>query len=88
MHTVGLLQGRVEDLLVLVQMLKSSSLWLGRLMLFPSWNYIPHNAPGAGYLELLEPPVCVTLEAMAFDPGGALSEVMSVTRTAELLRQR
>ncbi|KAF4096211.1 CST complex subunit CTC1 [Onychostoma macrolepis] len=69
-------------------MLKSSCLWLGRLMLFPSWNYIPHNAPGAGYLELLEPPVCVTLEAMAFDPGGALSEVMSVTRAAEILRQR
>uniref|UniRef100_A0A671SK34 CST complex subunit CTC1 n=1 Tax=Sinocyclocheilus anshuiensis TaxID=1608454 RepID=A0A671SK34_9TELE len=69
-------------------MLKSSCLWLGRLMLFPSWNYIPHNAPGAGYLELLDPPVCVTLEAMAFDPGGALSEVMSVTRAAELLRQR
>ncbi|XP_043088508.1 CST complex subunit CTC1 [Puntigrus tetrazona] len=69
-------------------MLKSSSLWLGRLMLFPSWNYIPHDAPGLGYLELLEPPVCVTLEAMAFDPGGALSEVMSVMRAAELLRQR
>uniref|UniRef100_A0A672Q453 CST complex subunit CTC1 n=1 Tax=Sinocyclocheilus grahami TaxID=75366 RepID=A0A672Q453_SINGR len=68
-------------------MLKSSCLWLGRLMLFPSWNYIPHNAPGAGYLELLDPPMCVTLEAMAFDPGGALSEVMSVMRAAELLRQ-
>ncbi|KTG47147.1 hypothetical protein cypCar_00037810 [Cyprinus carpio] len=69
-------------------MLKSSCLWLGRLMLFPSWNYIPHDAPAAGYLELLDPPVCVTLEAMAFDPGGALSEVMSVTRAAELLTQR
>ncbi|XP_026093110.1 CST complex subunit CTC1-like [Carassius auratus] len=69
-------------------MLKSSCLWLGRLMLFPSWNYIPHNAPAAGYLELLDPPVCVTLEAMAFDPGGVLSEVLSVTQAAELLRQR
>ncbi|KAL1249201.1 hypothetical protein QQF64_020206 [Cirrhinus molitorella] len=69
-------------------MLKSSCLWLGRLMLFPSWNYIPHNAPAAGYLELLEPPLCVILETMAFDPGGALSEIMSVTRAAELLRQR
>ncbi|XP_073678894.1 CST complex subunit CTC1-like, partial [Garra rufa] len=69
-------------------MLQSSCLWLGRLMLFPSWNYIPHNAPAGGYLELLDPPVCVTLETMAFDPGGALSEVMSVTRAAQLLRQR
>ncbi|XP_051737143.1 CST complex subunit CTC1 [Ctenopharyngodon idella] len=69
-------------------MLKSSCLWLGRLMLFPTWNYIPQNAPAAGYLELIDSPVCVTLEAMAFDPGGTLSEVMSVTRAAELLRQR
>lgn len=67
-------------------MLKSSCLWLGRLMLFPTWNYIPQNAPGAaGYLELVDPPVCVTLEAMTFDPGGALTEVMSVRRAAELL---
>ncbi|XP_067301406.1 CST complex subunit CTC1 isoform X2 [Pseudorasbora parva] len=69
-------------------MLRSSCLWLGRLMLFPTWNYIPQNAPAAGYLELTETPVCVTLEAMAFDPGGTLSEVMSVTRAADLLRQR
>ncbi|XP_073794829.1 CST complex subunit CTC1 isoform X1 [Danio rerio] len=67
-------------------MLKSSCLWLGRLMLFPTWNYIPQNAPGAaGYLELVDPPVCVTLEAMTFDPGGALTEVMSVRHAAELL---
>ncbi|XDV46698.1 hypothetical protein PO909_014537, partial [Leuciscus waleckii] len=69
-------------------MLTSSCLWLGRLMLFPTWNYIPQNAPDAGYLELIDSPVCLTLEAMAFDPGGTLSEVMSVTRAAELLRQR
>ncbi|XP_077081262.1 CST complex subunit CTC1 [Siphateles boraxobius] len=69
-------------------MLMSSCLWLGRLMLFPTWNYIPQNAPDAGYLELIDSPVCVTLEAMAFDPGGTLSEAMSVTRAAELLTQR
>ncbi|XP_051947393.1 CST complex subunit CTC1 [Xyrauchen texanus] len=75
------------------EMLKSSPLWLGRLMLFPTWNYIPQNAPlrgenTAGYLELIGSPVCVTPEPMTFDPGGSLSEVMSVKRAAELLKQR
>ncbi|XP_056588317.1 CST complex subunit CTC1 isoform X1 [Triplophysa dalaica] len=70
-------------------MVKSSPLWLGRLMLFPTWNYIPQNAPagGGGYLELIDPPVCVTPEAMTFDPGGSLTEAMSVKRVAELLKQ-
>lgn len=74
-------------------MLKSSPLWLGRLMFFPTWNYIPQNASAgggraAGYLELLDPPVCVTPEPMTFDPGGSLTEAMGVKRAAELLRQR
>ncbi|XP_057175330.1 CST complex subunit CTC1 isoform X3 [Triplophysa rosa] len=71
------------------RLVKSSPLWLGRLMLFPTWNYIPQNAPaGGGYLELIDPPVCVTPEAMTFDPGGSLTEAMSVKRAAELLKQR
>ncbi|XP_065131812.1 CST complex subunit CTC1 [Paramisgurnus dabryanus] len=75
------------------EMLKSSPLWLGRLMFFPTWNYIPQNAPAgggkaAGYLELIDPPVCVTPEPMTFDPGGSLTEAMGVKRAAELLGQR
>lgn len=70
-------------------MLESSPLWLGRLMLFPTWNYIPQNAPaGGGYLELIQPPVCVTPEVMTFDPGGTLTEAVDVKRAAELLSQR
>lgn len=60
-------------------------------MLFPTWNYIPQNAHaggGGGYLELIDPPVCVTPEAMTFDPGGSLTEAISVKRAAELLKQR
>lgn len=58
-------------------------------MLFPTWNYIPQNAPaGGGYLELIQPPVCVTPEVMTFDPGGTLTEAVGVKRAAELLGQR
>ncbi|XP_035377570.1 CST complex subunit CTC1 isoform X2 [Electrophorus electricus] len=73
--------------------LKSSPHWLGKLMLFPTWSYIPQDAPepgkkAEGYLELIGSPVCVTPEPTAFDPGWTPSEVIGVKKAARLLRQR
>ncbi|XP_053499587.1 CST complex subunit CTC1 [Ictalurus furcatus] len=75
------------------EVLSSSPLWLGRLMLFPTWNYISYNAPGPGQqsegcLELIDSPVCVTPDLTAFDPGGSLSDVIGVKKAARLLRQK
>ncbi|XP_076842186.1 CST complex subunit CTC1 [Brachyhypopomus gauderio] len=75
------------------EILKSSPLWLGTLMLFPTWNYIPQDAPGPGkkaegFLELIGSPICVTPEPTVFDSGGTLGEVTGVKKMAKLLRQR
>ncbi|XP_072552754.1 CST complex subunit CTC1 isoform X2 [Salminus brasiliensis] len=73
------------------EVLNSSPLWLGKLMLLSTWNYIPQDAPGqevGGYLELIESPVCLTPEPAALDPGEMLSEVIGVRKVARLLRQR
>ncbi|KAF4078374.1 hypothetical protein AMELA_G00198540 [Ameiurus melas] len=64
------------------EVLSSSPLWLGRLMLFPTWNYISD-----GCLELIDSPVCVTPDLTAFDPGGSMSDVIGVKQAARLLRQ-
>ncbi|KAL7863887.1 hypothetical protein AOLI_G00153070 [Acnodon oligacanthus] len=83
---------RVRDVTgsVHCEVLKSSPLWLGKLMLFPSWNYISQDAPGleSGYLELIESPICVTPEPTAPDPAEPLSEVVGVRKAARLLRQK
>ncbi|KAK3519512.1 hypothetical protein QTP70_033408, partial [Hemibagrus guttatus] len=75
------------------EVLSSSPVWLRRLMLFPTWNYISHIAPGSGQqtegcLELIDSPVCVTPDFTAFDPGGMLSNVIGVKKAARLLRQK
>ncbi|GAA6083569.1 CST complex subunit CTC1 isoform X1, partial [Tachysurus ichikawai] len=75
------------------EVLTSSPLWLQRLMLFPTWNYISHIAPGQGqqtegYLELIDSPVCVTPDLTVCNPGGALSHVIGVKKAARLLRQK
>uniref|UniRef100_A0A4W4EPI7 CST complex subunit CTC1 n=1 Tax=Electrophorus electricus TaxID=8005 RepID=A0A4W4EPI7_ELEEL len=77
---------------VYCETLKSSPHWLGKLMLFPTWSYIPQDAPepgkkAEGYLELIGSPVCVTPEPTAFDPGWTPSEVIGVKKAARLLRQ-
>ncbi|KAI4902820.1 hypothetical protein NFI96_025038, partial [Prochilodus magdalenae] len=72
------------------EVLESSPLWLGKLMLFPTWNYISQDAPGqeaGGYLELVNSPLCVVPELPA-SPAECLSEVIGVRRAARLLRQR
>ena len=63
-------------------------------MLFPTWNYIPHNPPGkvgqeAGYLELIASPIHLTPDAVTFDPGEPLSEeVLGVRETARWLGEK
>ncbi|XP_036447454.1 CST complex subunit CTC1 [Colossoma macropomum] len=83
---------RVRDVTgsVHCEVLKSSPLWLGKLMLFPTWNYISQDAPGqeSGYLELIESPICVIPEPTASDPTETLSEVIGVRKAARLLRQK
>ncbi|XP_060793830.1 CST complex subunit CTC1 isoform X2 [Neoarius graeffei] len=74
------------------EVLSSSPLWLRRLMLFPTWNYISHTAPGLGQqtegcLELIDSPICVTPDLTTFDPRGSLSDVIGVKKAARLLRQ-
>ncbi|KAK1803640.1 hypothetical protein P4O66_020757, partial [Electrophorus voltai] len=59
---------------VYCETLKSSPHWLGKLMLFPTWSYIPQDAPepgkkAEGYLELIGSPVCVTPEPTAGSGG-------------------
>ncbi|XP_007237564.3 CST complex subunit CTC1 isoform X2 [Astyanax mexicanus] len=73
------------------EVLNSSPLWLGKLMLLPTWNYIPQNALGkelGGYLELIDSPVCVTSGPTELDPGEMLNEVIGVRKAARILRQR
>uniref|UniRef100_W5L434 CST complex subunit CTC1 n=1 Tax=Astyanax mexicanus TaxID=7994 RepID=W5L434_ASTMX len=72
------------------EVLNSSPLWLGKLMLLPTWNYIPQNALGkelGGYLELIDSPVCVTSGPTELDPGEMLNEVIGVRKAARILRQ-
>ncbi|KAM9445852.1 CST complex subunit CTC1 [Clarias gariepinus] len=76
---------------VYCEVLSSSPLWLGRLMLFPTWTYVSQNAPGQqpdSWLELIDSPVCVTPDLTAFDPEGSLSDVIGVRKAVRLLRQK
>ncbi|XP_062871489.1 CST complex subunit CTC1 [Trichomycterus rosablanca] len=75
------------------EVLGASPLWCGTLMLFPTWNYIPHDAPGpgqdgGGYLELIDPPVCVTGDPVTLDPVGSLGDAIGVKKAARLLREK
>ncbi|XP_028835529.1 CST complex subunit CTC1 isoform X1 [Denticeps clupeoides] len=73
------------------EVLEPSLDWLDQPMLFPGWNYIPHNAPGqhpSGYLELICSPVPVNPSPVSFDPGGLLSEAVGVKDAARQLRER
>lgn len=61
-------------------------------MLFPSWNYMAHNAAGkvgqeAGYLELIASPIHLTPDAVTFDPGGSLL-ALGVKGAARRLREK
>ncbi|KAL2079389.1 hypothetical protein ACEWY4_025133 [Coilia grayii] len=67
--------------------------WMNQPMLFPSWNYISHDAPGkggqeAGYLELVASPIRLTPDAVTFDPGGPLSDVLRVREAATRLKEK
>ncbi|XP_031440735.1 CST complex subunit CTC1 [Clupea harengus] len=76
------------------ELLDPETSWMNQPMLFPTWNYIPHNPPGkvgqeAGYLELIASPIHLTPDAVTFDPGGPLSEeVLGVRETARWLGEK
>ncbi|KAG9346431.1 hypothetical protein JZ751_006742 [Albula glossodonta] len=50
--------------------LNPSPEWLGQLMLFPSWNYIPQGQKAEGYLELSASPLPLVPMGPLLDIGG------------------
>ncbi|KAJ8255041.1 hypothetical protein GJAV_G00200290 [Gymnothorax javanicus] len=67
--------------------------WLGHLMLFPSWNYIPLHPSGPGqepkgYLEMRASPLSLVPSPRTFDPGGSLSKLMGTCVAARVLQLR
>ncbi|XP_041094361.1 LOW QUALITY PROTEIN: CST complex subunit CTC1 [Polyodon spathula] len=68
--------------------------WLGKLLLFPSWNYIPQSAvrPGqeaGGYLEISEAPVPLYTAPAPPTPGEPQDQPrLSAERARELLLVR
>ncbi|XP_064185130.1 CST complex subunit CTC1 [Anguilla rostrata] len=78
---------------VTCEVLNPSPEWLGQLMLFPSWNYIPQHASGQGqepkgYLEMSASPLSLVPSPKAFDPGGSLSKLMGTGEAAKVLGLR
>ncbi|MBN3312704.1 CTC1 protein, partial [Atractosteus spatula] len=76
------------------EVLHLSTDWLGRLMLFPNWNYIPQNAASSGqkvegYLELCCPPLPILPSPLTLEPEEPLFEgALRPHETARLLKQR
>ncbi|XP_066578424.1 CST complex subunit CTC1 isoform X2 [Amia ocellicauda] len=78
------------------EVLQLSPDWLGRLMLFPGWTYIPQVAMGVGqeargYLELSAPPLPLHPDPpMIPDPGAppSLTSAMTPQEATALLRER
>ncbi|KAJ8281889.1 hypothetical protein COCON_G00044080 [Conger conger] len=78
---------------VMCEVLNPSPEWLGQLMLFPSWNYIPQHAPGQsqepkGYLEISASPLPLVPSPRAFAPGGSLPKLMGTREAAKVLQLR
>ncbi|XP_069042845.1 CST complex subunit CTC1 isoform X2 [Lepisosteus oculatus] len=76
------------------EVLHLSTDWLGRLMLFPNWNYIPQNAASSGqkvegYLELCCPPLPILPSPLTLEPEEPLFQgALRPHETARLLKQR
>ncbi|KAG7464496.1 hypothetical protein MATL_G00166260 [Megalops atlanticus] len=75
------------------EILNPSPEWLGQLMLFPSWNYIPQHASRRGqevegYLELSVPPLPLIPCPTRFDPGGYMHKLVGPREAARLLHLR
>ncbi|CAL8377213.1 unnamed protein product [Boreogadus saida] len=64
--------------------------WLGQPVFLPHWNYIPHNAPHMGLVELIGSPVLLSpCQGLAVHPGGAeLSKADGVKEAAARLLTR
>ena len=72
------------------QCVSPSPLWLGQPLLLPHWNYIPHNAPHMGLVELIGSPILLSPgQGLALPPGGAeLSRADGVKEAAARLLTR
>ncbi|XP_030630813.1 CST complex subunit CTC1 [Chanos chanos] len=87
----GLWRVKDESGTVHCEIINPSPDWVGELFLFPTWNFIPQNAPERGVgvggnLELVGSPVCIFPDQTTFDPGGPLNEFSGVRETARLLQ--
>ncbi|XP_036403899.1 CST complex subunit CTC1 isoform X2 [Megalops cyprinoides] len=75
------------------EILNPSPEWLGQLMLFPSWNYIPQHASRQGqevegYLELSATPLPLIPSPTHFDPGGYMHKLVGPREAVRLLHLR
>ena len=72
------------------QCVSPSPQWLGQPVFLPHWNYIPHNAPHMGLVELIGSPVLLSpCQGLAVHPGGAeLSRADGVKEAAARLLTR
>ncbi|CAL8326864.1 unnamed protein product [Lota lota] len=75
---------------VTCQCVSPSPLWLDEPLFLPHWNYIPHNAPHMGLVELIGSPVLLSSgQGLAVHPVGAeLSRADGVKEAAARLLTR